>query len=428
MHKALVLGFALSLSLFSCNTAEVNVQKQVTPDELKLVAGDSVEMSLLVAGNNRFALDVFKQLSNDENIFISPFSISSAFAMTYAGASGKTEEEMSKTLHWPANTLSFHKTFSALNNNLQKAKKKEFTFSIANRIYTQLDVELYDQFVEINKNNYGASAQCLDFSKPEDAAKTINNWVSDKTKKMIPELLQPSVLEGAKTVLVNAVYFYGGWALPFEENITAKESFYLKNDSVLETDFMKKYWSKDEMEYSYSYTQNSKFQVLELPYHEENGSMVIFLPVKDSSGAFANLPELLSDLSFEEIDSLLNNLKPISSRLDLKIPKWKQKTNVDLALLMNNMGMIAAFSPSAEFPRISPSVSMFLSAVIHEAVVEVSEKGTKAAASTAIIAKETSAYINPDENVIFHANHPFFYLIKDNNSGSILFIGQMLKP
>ncbi len=423
-----ILTFILLIFIvLSCKT-EQSAKESATPEDKKLKTGDDFELKELVKANNAFALDIFKKMAGADNLFISPFSISSVLAMTFAGASADTESEMSKTMHWPANTENFHKAYGSLNAKLQKdAKIKEFTINLANRLFTNKDVELYSQFAGLNKNAYGAAVQNIDFSKTEEAAKIINSWVSEKTQKMIPDLLKPSSLDGAQLVLVNAVYFYGGWAMPFEKSQTVKASFKESSEKSTEVDFMNKTWDKNDSDFRFTYFQNEKFQVLELPYHENKGSMVILLPQTDSSGNFKSLNTLLKELSSEELQKMLDSLSSFGGILDLKLPKWKQTSKSDLVSFFKDLGMTVPFS-NADFSRISPTVHLQISAIIHEAVIEVSEKGTKAAASTAVETKATSAPMDPEDKVVFHANHPFIYLIRDNSTGSILFIGQMCKP
>lgn len=411
---------------FACKT-EQNVSLVNTPEDKKIPAGNELKVQELVKKNNAFALDIFKKMAGSENLFMSPFSISSALAMTYVGAAGETEAEMSKTLHWPENTAALHKTFGQLTTDLEKdAKSKEFTINIANRIYTDKSFQIFQQFSDLNTNAYKATVQSIDFGKPEEAATTINNWVSGKTEKMIPSLLDASSLNGAKLVLVNAVYFYGAWSIPFEEENTKKDDFFTAPDNSVSTEFMKNNWSADEEKFLFKYNENEQFQALELPYSENKGAMVILLPRADSTGAYKPLQELVAGLNASDLESLLSGLS-MRNRVDLMIPKWKQKSKSNLVDVFQGLGMKAPFTGQADFSRMSPT-PLFISAIIHEAVVDVSEKGTKAAASTAVTTKATSVMIDPNDIIRFHANRPFIYLIRDQKTGSILFMGQMLKP
>lgn len=426
-RSKIILSLAF-IGLIAC-TSEKNIATVETPTDKLLAKGDAVGVEAMARANNAFALDIFKQVAAnnaDAGFFISPFSISAALAMTYAGAGGTTETEMSKTLYWKGNTEATHQAFGDLIGNMQKASSgKEFTLNIANRLYTQEGIKLYKQFSDINAQKYGASVQSLDFGKTEEAAKAINIWVSEQTQKMIPELLKPSVLEGAKLVLVNAVYFYGGWANKFEEESTQKDTFWTKPESPTVTDFMNNYWNAEDSEskYPFAYTENKNFQVLSLPYHEGKGNMVIFLPKQDSQAM--RLQEAILSLNMEDLQNSLQSLSPVSEILDLKLPKWKQRSQFELVDVFKSLGLNAPFNDKADFSRITPEVALEIGAIIHEAVVEVSEKGTKAAASTAVITKATSTREpNEPQIITFHANRPFFYMIRDNATGSILFMGR----
>jgi len=411
---------------FACKT-EQNVSVINTPEDKKLPTGNELKAQDLAKKNNAFALDIFKKMAGSENLFISPFSISTALSMAYTGAAAETEAEMAKTMHWPENSEALHKTFGQLIGDITKdAEAKEFTINIANRIYTDKGFELFRQFSDLNSNAYKASVQSIDFGKSEEAVKTINNWVSEKTEKMIPSLLKPSSLEGAKLVLVNAVYFYGGWSIPFEEKNTKKDSFWVAPNKAVETSFMQNNWRVNEEKFPFKYNENEQFQALELPYSENKGSMVILLPRADSTGVYKALPELVAGLNVVNLESLLSGLtsRPM---VDMMIPKWKQKSSANLVGVFQGLGMKMPFIGQADFSRMSAS-NLSIGAIIHEAVVDVSEKGTKAAASTAVVSKATSAMIEPEDIVRFYANRPFIYIIRDQKTGSILFMGQMMQP
>ena len=428
MSKLSYLRILTVLLFFSACTSEPQVPTTESPADKLLLKGDAITVANMAKANNSFAFDIFKKMySNDpkSSFFLSPFSISAAMAMTYAGAAGNTEAEFGKTMHWRENTEALHQSFADLMMNMKKSSVgKEFTINIANRLYISDGIKLFKQFSEINAQKYGAAVQATDFSKLEEAANTINNWVSEQTNKMIPKLLKPDLLKDAKLVLVNAVYFYGGWANKFKEESTQKDTFWSAKTPTV-TEFMNQYWNAEDSEtkHPFAYTENNRFQVLSLPYAEGKGSMVVFLPKADSSAV--KLQEAISTMDFVELNSSLQSLNAINSILELKIPKWKQRSQFDLVSTFKSMGMELPFSDAADFSRITADLQLKIGAIIHEAVVEVSEKGTEAAAATAVITKETIAA--PDERepkvIRFIADRPFFYLIRDTATGSILFMG-----
>ena len=421
-------AFAL-LSMFiaaSCsNGAKVEIID--TPENLLLIKGDKVSPEKIVAANNQLAFALFNKIleaNNDDNLFISPFSVATAMSMVYAGSANDTESQISSYFHWGSNEEMVHQSFSILLKQLlDNGKNPNFTLKIANKLYVDKGLTLYSQFAKINEETYNAPVQSIDFTKQEEAASNINNWVSKQTEKMIPELLKPDVLAGAKTVLVNAIYFYGAWANPFTAENTEKDTFWLEDETPIIMDFMHKYEAVNELETPYLYRENEVFQVLSLPYAKDKGSMIIFLPKKNKT--YKGLNAAIANLDAAAIQTILDSLETINGELQLKLPKWEQRSHLDLVTAFKALGLEAPFDiEKADFSRITKDASLYISNIIHEAVVEVSEKGTKAAAATAVITKETMA--SPEEEpkrIEFMANRPFFYLIQDRETKTILFMG-----
>lgn len=417
--------------VFSCKNKDAsNVTTKPTPKDLKLSVGDDYSSEDAANSNNQAGWDLFlTERKTGENLFISPYSISSALAMTYAGAGGITAEEMGKLMHWPKNSLALHQSLGKQMKALDAEADKLFKVNVANRIYLNQGKKLFEEFSYINQDLYGAGIEELNFSVPKDAAKKINDWVSLKTEKMIPKLLEPDILEGAEMVLVNAIFFYGGWANPFKEVSTKKDSFFMANNQSIMMDMMSRYWEHDEeeLEENFNYYEDELFQVLELPYHENKGSMIIFLPQQTDSISQV-LDSLMTKMTYEDIVGRINALEYLNANLNLKLPKWKQRSQAKLKPSFKSLGMITAFSNGAEFPMITDEIKLKISEIVHEAVIEVTEKGTKAAAATAVVTKETAAAPQEIKEVDFIANRPFFYLIKDRKTNTFLFMGQFVAP
>lgn len=423
--------FSLILIAFSCKSKDAsNVETKPNPENLKLAEGKAYAPEDAANANNEAGWDLFlSERKADGNLFISPYSISSALAMTYAGSAGITADEMGKAMHWPENSLALHQSLGKQMKSLDGEAHKFFKINVANRIYLNVGRKLYEEFSNINQDLYGAGVEALNFSEHEKAAETINQWVSQKTEAMIPKLLKPEILKGAEMVLVNAIFFYGGWANQFKETSTQKDSFFTVGGQAIQTDMMGRYWADDddEKEENFNYYEDELFQVLELPYHENKGSMIVFLPQKNDSISY-ELDSLMAKMTYEDIVGRINALEYLSANLNLKLPKWKQRSKAKLKPNFVSLGMKTAFSNAAEFPLITDEVELKISEIVHEAVIEVTEKGTKAAAATAVVTKETSAAPEEIKEVHFIANRPFFYIIKDRKTSNFLFMGQLIKP
>jgi serpin B len=364
---------------------------------------------------NDFALDLYGKLKEEEgNIFYSPSSIETALAMTYAGARGKTATEMKKTLHFTLEDKDLHPAMGKLEKILAQ-EKKGCTVTIANALWGQKGYSFLKEFLELNRKNYGAGLKEVDFKgATEEARKAINAWVEEKTKKKIKELLKPGILKPlTRLVLTNAIHFKGKWEKQFKKKDTKKQKFHLNKKKSVEVDMMQMKKQK------FKYLKGDDFQVLELPYTGKNISMLIFLPDKiDGLSQFEknltgeNLKKWISRMSKKKVDSL-------------SIPRFKVTCEFSLADTLKEMGMATAFGMGADFSGMDGTKNLFLSAVIHKAFVDVNEEGTEAAAATAVVAELKSAR---PKRIIFNADHPFLFLIRDGRTGAILFMGRVADP
>ena len=391
--------------------------------------GQEMATEALVAQNNIFALDLYRKLrAREGNLFFSPHSISTALAMTYAGARGKTDTQMATVLHFPTvpsetvpvkKTFArprFHSAFGKIVKDLNaRGKKGGYELTIANALWGQKGYGFLEEFLQLVKAYYDGQLNEVDFVGATEAArKTINAWVERKTNDKIKDLISRGALdEMTRLVLTNAIYFKGNWGRQFKEDRTKDAPFTLLSGDKVDVPMM-----NQKAEFGYMETED--FQALDLPYVDDELSMVILLP-KESDG----LPEFEQGLAIENLSAWLGELR--EREVIVSVPKFKMTSRFGLASVLKSMGMMDAFSPGiADFSGMNGKKNLFISAIIHQAYVDVNEEGTEAAAATAVTFKVTS--IGPAQTPVFRADHPFLFLIRDNLSGSILFIGRVADP
>lgn len=386
---------------------------QVCPAEARRLKPSEVDASVLAlsAANREFALDLYGRFANQSgNFFYSPYSISTALAMTLAGAHGKTAAELTDVLHLDRGDV--HEAFARLSGALTSPVESGVEFSIANRLWGQKGVSWNKEFVDICKEDYGAALGQVDFAKdPEKARQEINDWCAKETKDRIQDLLGPGTVDGlTRLVLANAMYFKGAWKEQFTEARTRDEAFFLAGGEEITTPLM----AAGEV---FGYFEEDEFSALEMGYEGSGLSMVVLLP-KDRDG----LPKLESRLDGALLDRVFHGLEHES--VDVTFPRFRIESEFGLAGTLSSMGMPSAFSDSADFSGVSDR-PLSIGTVVHKAFIDVDEKGTEAAAATAIALRELSA---PMEWKQFVADHPFAFLIRDKGTGSILFMGRMADP
>ena len=373
--------------------------------------GDAV--AALVEGNQGFALDLYARLRQEPgNLCLSPHSISTALAMTYAGARGETARQMADVLHFSIEPERLHAAFAAMMSSGESAGGESgYRLHVANALWGQRGYGLLNDFLGLTKEYYGAGFHEVDFAgATEHARQAINRWVENQTQRRIRESLQQGDLDPATVlVLTNATWFKGDWASRFDQEHTTDGTFHVDaSDSVVVP----------------TMHQLAKLplailddvDVLELPYVGDRLSMVLLLPkTVDGLAAVERL------LSRENLDRWLGSLHPAAVRVSL--PRFTADTRFDLAKVLKAMGMIDAFSAArADFSGMSGRRGLFISLVIHQAQVEVSEEGTVAGAGTAVVLKKGP------RPAAFAADHPFIYLVCDKRDGSILFLGRVANP
>lgn len=369
----------------------------------------------LASGNSAFAFNLYRTIvSNDDgNIFFSPYSISAALAMTYAGAESTTEIEMAEVLQFPLYENHIHSSFNMLDQNLTAAAERDSAFSlhIVNALWGQTGYTFLPEFLEILTANYGAGISLLDFSdNPELCRETINEWVLEQTEGRIEDLIPGGILTTAtKLVLTNAIYFKAQWFFQFDEMGTVDQPFHLINGEQVIVPTM------HQTEH-FPMAKGDGYIAVELPYTNRRVSMLVIVPDEN------RFPEVEENLENDFIDEVIRSLS--DANLYLSIPKFETVSSFQLEDILSSMGMSSAFGMSADFSGMDGTFSLYIASVIHKAFVSVDEKGTEAAAATAVVMQK----VNGESSIDFIVDHPFIYLIRDRETGTILFMGRVLNP
>jgi serine protease inhibitor len=390
----------------------------------------------LVAGpNSLFAAELYAQLSQaDGNVFFSPHSISTALAMTYAGARGNTEAEMAKTLHFalpntpapgtkPVRIITLHSAFRALAADIMRKPRHlgkgqtPLELSIANALWPQKDYTFLPDYLKHVAASYGAAPQALDYkTDPDGARKIINDWVAGKTKDRIKDLLaKGTVTELTRLVLTNAVYFKGGWQHQFKKAATKDAAFWASANKSVSVPTM------HQTEH-FGYRDTTTYQTLTMPYAGNTKSMTILLPKKRDG-----LADVVKALKPAELYALARS--GARAKVQVSLPKFKFESQFHLGETLQAMGMKDAFKGRgvADFSGMTGTRDLHISKVVHKAFVAVDEEGTEAAAATAVVLEAESVQA-PEPTMVFNADHPFLFVIRDNTTGAILFMGRVVNP
>ncbi len=382
-------------------------QPQVTKDTL----------DTLVQGNNTFAFNLYHTINHSEdNLLFSPYSISMALAMTYAGARGQTEQEMAEILHYLLPQSELHAAFnsldSALSNRGKGASGKDggpFRLTIANATWGQKDYPFQPEFLDILAEQYGAGLKKLDFTdNAENAVKEINDWVNDETEGRIQDIVD-SFDTSTRLVITNAIYFNATWKYPFEKNQTANQPFHLLNRETISVPTM-------SQTKTFRYAEGENFQAIELPYDGDELSMILLLP---DAGQFETYAD---NVDYQFIQSLVSQLK--MENVHIAMPKFEYQYEVDIKEILMDMGMSSAFTEEADFSGMTGTKELHIDEIKHKACITVDETGTEAAAVSAAIIQVTEKIIQ--KTIIL--DHPFIFIIRDVETGTIMFTGQVLHP
>ncbi len=372
---------------------------------------------------NDFAFKIFKEIyaENEGNVFISPYSIFTALAMTYEGAKGNTSREMANVLSIEQDNESFHDYMKSLNDQLNNAKS--CNVSTANALWVKEGFQLLNDYLYVIENYYGGNSSNIDFSNPVEAANAINQWVEEKTNNLIKNLLSEGDIDPVLTALIltNAIYFKGNWKNQFSPLNTTNRDFELSSGDIINVSTMKMIDTK----HKFNYTETDDLQILELLYGEDIGfpgifsedefSMVIVLP-KDN-----DLSSIINSTDNDDLAEWINLFR--KKEVDIYLPKFEFDNKFNLNEILKELGMPTAFTSAADFSGIANNIQMWIDYVIHQAYVKVNEEGTEAAAATAIAIK-----LGIEPKIVFNADHPFMFFIQHKDSGTILFMGTVNNP
>ncbi|MBI5878308.1 MAG: serpin family protein [Chloroflexi bacterium] len=388
------------------------------------VAAPAADLTILAKDDAAFAFDLYGRLrasAPGANFMFSPHSISTALAMTYAGAKGNTATEMAAALHFglPADRL--HAAFNTLDQELAARGKgaqgkdgKGFRLNTVNAVWGQSGYKFLPDFLDTLALNYGAGLRLLDFARQTEPSRlAINQWVSDQTEARIKDLIPRGAIDASTAlVLTNAIYFNAAWASPFDAKATVSEPFTLLDGKSVNVPTMKK-------RAEFAYAQGDGWQMLEMPYDGRELAMDILLPAAGQYEAFE------SALTAARLTSIVQAMKG-DYMVDVSLPRWKFDSSFGLVDPLKALGMKDAFAGGkADFSGMDGSRNLFISAVLHKAFVAVDEAGTEAAAATAVIVGRTSI---PAQSTVFKADRPFIFLIRDLKTGAVLFVGRVLNP
>jgi len=414
------------LIAFGCITAGCIDTPGATSENITPPAGEETpadDPGDVATGNTRFAFDLYHQLANDpkyadKNIFFSPYSISSALAITGEGARGTTADEIRATLHLPADDTLRREGFAAIDAGLNSGDEN-YTLRTANALWAEKTYAFLPEYVDVARDWYSADAKNLDFiGNPEGSRATINRWVEEKTEDRIRDLLPAGSIDSmTRLVITNAIYFKGTWVKQFDPEKTQEEEFRVGAEKTVTVSMMHR-MDEDAI---YGYNETDTLQVLEMPYAHGNGSelaMLVLLPKDDDLTAAGDA------LDPEAITAIRQSL--VKQQVKVSFPKFTLNTEYSLPGTLAAMGMPTAFTDAADLSGMDGTRDLFISGVVHKAFVDVNEEGTEAAAATGVIMNPTSA--RPDTTPMFRADHPFVFLITEKESGTILFIGTVANP
>lgn len=422
---ALLLSACMCAGLAGCGTHTPNNDPEHTkPDSSVTSLTDNISVTpvktditsfdQLKNGINEFSMNMYSALPADKNIFYSPYSIASALSMLDVGAGGTTKNELENAL----GITDLDKWNDEMKAYLSKDWSQNTFVNTANSVWmnkgTSWSTDIERDFLTPAKDYYSGEVYEADFNGQADkVVQNINNWVSTNTNKMIPEILK-EIPGGTVMMLINAVYFEGKWDTPFTEDKTFQSSFY-GTDKESVVDMMHLYGEH------FTYMDNGEIKGITLPYDSDNVVMKVFMPTADDG----DINELFDKLSNEKKQKLIDSLDDASNvEIDtLQLPKFTDEQRIDgLDDILKNMGIQSAYSDNADFSKIADGIAV--SSVNHRAKVIVDENGTKAAAETDIMVKET-AMMPSEETYNFIVDKPFVYVIEDQSTGMILFMGRV---
>lgn len=395
--------------------AMARLRRDASPE----VSAEDIEA--LVAGNNAFAFDLYHRIVRKEsNIIFSPYSISQALAMAYAGAKGNMASEMAESLHFGLPQKRLHAAMNALDRKLAGTggdllgkSGEEFELHVSNAMWGQRGHKFLPEFLDLLAANYGAGLQLVDFAtSPEKAREAINRWAERETKGTIREIVPPGgINRSTQMAIANAVYFEAKWLYEFDKSATRNERFYLLDGQVVRVPMM-------SQTRSFLYGEGKGYGMVELPYVGEEFAMIIILPDK------GNFEDFESELDEERWSEMVAQMEEIE--VVLSMPKFEYESALDLKSPLSEMGMPSAFIPqAADFSGMDGTRDLSIGQIAHKAWISADEVRTKATAVTAFF---TIIGAIPRTQVVFMVDRPFIYVIRHRPTGSILFMGRVMNP
>lgn len=380
---------------------------------------DDAYLEELARGNNAFAFDLYHAVrqEDDGNLIYSPYSISLAFSMVYAGARGQTETELAQILHFLPQDV-HHRAFNALDQRLaalseagDEDEAEPFQLNIANAVWGQIGLPFEEAYLAILAEQYGAGLRASDFAQyPEESRQEINDWIAEQTAERIQDILPPGAIDPAtRLVLANAIYFNASWRFPFNADVTQDGPFTLLDGSQVTVPLMRQSGAR------ILYAEGPNYQAITLPYAGENMQMLIILP---EAGQFEAVEANLSA-------DFLNQARGQAQLRDvnLTMPRFEFDSDLDLRELLTGMGLRNPFSGAADFSGIVAGSDLFISDALHRGTITVDEEGTEAAAVTVIILAESML-----ETAEARLDRPFIFTIMDQQTGALLFLGRVMNP
>lgn len=375
----------------------------------------------LVKANNDFAINLYNRLSKeDENVFFSPFSIISALSMCLVGAHDQTAEEMLLGLGFDVEQEKVAGLFEAFRKRIEKIQASgKVKFDVANAIWLSEDYQVLEEYLNVVKEYFGSRVTRANFISDADSVrKEINSWIAEKTNNLIRNMLTPGMPEpDTIMMLVNAIYFKGDWKIAFKEDKTKSDDFFLPSGSSVEVEMMNQ---KDKFKAG----KFDKYKAVELPYIGNEISMLVVLPHEEYS-----LSDVENVLTAQKLEKIRSEIR--IHDVNLSLPRFKMEYGIkSLNESLQAIGIRQAFNASkADFSKITDRKGeLYISQVLHKAFVEVNEKGTEAAAATVVSITFTSAVIDIPPPLVFRADRPFLFIIQENSTGLILFMGRLDEP
>lgn len=422
MHpRTRCLGFLLvPITLLACGPAEPPGERIASNKQRLAPSAPADDVTELVLGNAGFGGALYRELRDgDQNLIVSPYSVSVALAMTYAGARGETEAGMAKALSFTLPSSRLHPAFNSLDQALasrgqgaQGKDGKPFRLTVVNQLFGQKGHPFLPEYLDLIAENYGAGLRGMDFIRsPDPSRKAINDWAEARTEGLIKDLLpEGAVSTDTRLVLANAVYFNAAWKQPFEKSNTAPGDFHLRDGAVRSVQMMR------NAKLRAGVAETDDYVAVDLPYDGGEVAMLLVLPKTERFGA---VESQLSGAFFEGVTKKLNE-----ESLELTLPRFTVSGKKELKEPLSKLGMAEAFG-NADFSGIDGARSLVITDVFHEAVVIVDEEGTEAAAVTAVLTGETAAG-DPKRKIRF--DRPFLFAIRDVQTGAVLFLGRVLAP